>query len=219
MHISQNLKLILLLSMGICWTIVYVLIIYRSFKDKTYGMPFTALALNISWEFIYAFVIIPTTKGIQTFVNRVWFLLDAVILITYILYGKKDWKNKELNWLFIPHLLFVLIVSSLLIYYMSFDFEVLSITYSAFLMNVVISALFITMLLNRKSIKGQSTGIAFFKLIGTLCATLILFDGFSVFLQLLGFTSFILDLVYLGMLLTAYKKEKISILTRKIVSL
>lgn len=218
MHFNQNFKLFLLLAMGICWTMVYVLIIYRSVKDKTYGMPFTALALNISWEFVYGFMLIPSKIGIQTFVNRVWFLLDAVILTTYILYGKKEWKSKELSWLFFPHLLFVLATSGLLIYFMYFDFKEQSITYSAFLINVVISALFISMLRNRNSLIGQSVGIAFFKFTGTLAASLILLDGFSIFLQLLGLICFILDVVYLLLVINKYKEEQMSFFTRKIVS-
>ena len=34
---------------GIAWTITYVALVYRGFKDRTYGMPLAALALNISW--------------------------------------------------------------------------------------------------------------------------------------------------------------------------
>lgn len=31
---------------GICWTIVYIALVYRSFRDKSYGMPIAALAMT-----------------------------------------------------------------------------------------------------------------------------------------------------------------------------
>ena len=43
----------LTLVSGLCWTLVYILIIVRSYQDKTYGMPYWALAFNFSWEFIF----------------------------------------------------------------------------------------------------------------------------------------------------------------------
>ena len=52
----ETLITVLTLTSGISWTIVYLTIIYRGFKDKTCGMPFFALALNIAWEFIFSFL-------------------------------------------------------------------------------------------------------------------------------------------------------------------
>lgn len=51
-----SLYLGIILTMGLSWTIVYLLVIYRSFKDKMCGMPFIALAFNTSWEFFYSFI-------------------------------------------------------------------------------------------------------------------------------------------------------------------
>ncbi|MBO3443209.1 hypothetical protein [Clostridium sp. CCUG 7971] len=41
---------------GLFWIITYILIIKKSVKDKTYGMPFLAICLNLSWEFVFAFI-------------------------------------------------------------------------------------------------------------------------------------------------------------------
>ena len=48
---------------GICWTIVYAFLAYRSFKDKSYGMPLAALALNFTWEFTFSFIYPPASVG------------------------------------------------------------------------------------------------------------------------------------------------------------
>jgi hypothetical protein len=43
----EAIKLILTVVSGVCWTIVYVEGIRVGFKDKSYAIPFYALALNI----------------------------------------------------------------------------------------------------------------------------------------------------------------------------
>ncbi len=62
MQFSNEINLALTIISGLCWTLVYLLIIYRSIKDKTYGMPFWALAFNISWEFIFSVVFASTPR-------------------------------------------------------------------------------------------------------------------------------------------------------------
>jgi hypothetical protein len=44
----------LVLLSGLCWTVVYIDSVRLGFKDKTYAMPFWALALNIAWELMLA---------------------------------------------------------------------------------------------------------------------------------------------------------------------
>lgn len=73
--------LYIMLGSGIAWTITYILIILRNFRDRTYGMPMAALFANISWEFIFSFVL--PSSGIQRFVNITWFALDTIILVQY----------------------------------------------------------------------------------------------------------------------------------------
>jgi hypothetical protein len=90
----------LTLISGISWSIVYIAIICRSFKDKTYGMPLFALAFNITWEFIYGFLVGPGFD-IQKVVTSVWFILDAVIVFAYFKYGRKEFP-KTVERFFIP---------------------------------------------------------------------------------------------------------------------
>jgi hypothetical protein len=197
---------LLLITGGICWLITYLLIIYRSFKDKSYGMPFTGLALNISWEFLYGFAVVPVTAGLQTWVNRCWFILDVFIVIAYLRYGRNEWNEKADKRLFIPHFIFSVTAAFLLLYFSEQDFEKQAITYSAFLMNLLFSGLYIQMFFARKSLKGQSFGIAVFKMIGTGMNTLYLLNGFTIFLQLTGLLCLVLDAVYLLLLFTRKRK-------------
>jgi hypothetical protein len=206
---------LLLITGGICWLITYLLIIYRSFKDKSYGMPFTGLALNISWEFLYGFAVVPVTAGLQTWVNRCWFILDVFIVIAYLRYGRNEWNEKADKRLFIPHFIFSVTAAFLLLYFFEQDFEKQAITYSAFLMNLLFSGLYIQMFFARKSLKGQSFGIAVFKMIGTGMNTLYLLNGFTIFLQLTGLLCLVLDAVYLLLLVQQYQQENRNLFTRK----
>ncbi len=47
--------LFLTLLSGISWMLVYIDCIRLGIKQKTYGIPLFALALNIAWEGLYSF--------------------------------------------------------------------------------------------------------------------------------------------------------------------
>src|SRR4029453_9816635 len=70
------------------WYVAYVLIIYRGFKDRSYGMPVTALCANVAWEGLGSFVLPvgPVARG----TNIMWFVTDLVILYTCLRYGADD---------------------------------------------------------------------------------------------------------------------------------
>src|SRR5512138_562428 len=91
---------VLILISGISWSIVYIDLIQRGFKDKTYGMPLFALAFNIAWEFVFGFLVVQGIN-LQRVVNIIWFLLDAVIVYTYFHYGRRDFP-KTVEKFFIP---------------------------------------------------------------------------------------------------------------------
>lgn len=219
MEIGKNLNNALTLISGISWTIVYILIIIRSFRDKTYGMPFWALAFNISWELIFSFVLVSATSGLQEIINRVWLTFDVLILIAYFKYGKKEWPQHISKSLFYPYSLFGLITGYLFVYLISVELDHSQGMYAAFIQNLMMSLLFIAMLNNRKSSAGQSVGIAFFKMIGTLAPTII-YGAKSPFVLFLGIGCFIVDMIYLILLLSidrrpVIKKSEHSLLTEK----
>ena len=192
--------------------------IYWSFTDKSYGVPFLALAMNMSWEFIYSFVLHTNIAKIQLYINRIWFFLDVIIFAAYVLYGLKEWSNQSYRKWFYPHLVFCVAGAGLLLYYMDIDMEYDAMTLSAFMINLLMSVLFINMILKRNTLKAQSFGIAMFKLTGTLCATIILFQDFSIFLRLIGVITSLLDVVYLVLVLNMYKKEQLHPITRKFLN-
>jgi hypothetical protein len=52
----MDIRLLLAGISGICWTVVYLDCIRLGFKQKTYAMPFWALALNIAWETVHSVI-------------------------------------------------------------------------------------------------------------------------------------------------------------------
>lgn len=82
----EAIKLGLTLISGICWTVVYVEGIRVGFRDRSYAIPFYALALNIAWELLHTIFGFQAGVSVQTIINVVWFAFDVGILYTYFKY-------------------------------------------------------------------------------------------------------------------------------------
>src|SRR3954470_16847325 len=123
MEIGKTLNTFLTLTSGICWTIVYILIIIPSFRDKTYGMPFWALTFNIAWEFIFSFILVRNHLTLQRIINIVWFAFDVAILVAYFLYGLKEWPQHISKKLFYPYSMLGLIIGYLFVYLISVEVD------------------------------------------------------------------------------------------------
>jgi len=183
---------------GLFWSATYILIIRRGFKDKTFGMPMAALCANISWEAIFAFV---TPHGApQLYVNYVWFSLDAVIMWQFLKYGKKEFPTVS-RWQFYTVFALGLSVAIPMILAINHEMEDSVGAYAAFGQNLMMSILFVTMVINRKGIDGQSFYIALFKMIGTGLSSLAFYQfrsitQESILLPLLFVSIFVFDLIY-----------------------
>lgn len=183
---------------GVFWTITYLLIIRRGFKDKTFGMPMAALCANISWEIIFS-LFIPHDSP-QIYINYVWLALDAVIVIQFLKYGKKEFPSFA-NWQFYGSLALGLSMAIPMILTVTDEFGDGSGAFAAFGQNLMMSVLFVMWLINRRGITGQSFYIALFKLIGTIPFSLAFYlyrpiAQDSYLLQFLFVSIFVFDLIY-----------------------
>lgn len=202
----MNIYLLLTLVSGFCWSAVYVLIIIRGFRDKACGMPLFALGLNIAWEMIFG-VGMGGGMNVQRVINIVWSVLDLAILAQAFMYGRKEFPARYRTY-FPAWAALILVVSFGVIYAFSLEFpsvesqrQYLGAQYAAFLQNLVMSVLFISMLVRRQSTLGQSVGIAWFKLLGTLAPTLmVLLAGTSTLIVALGAAVLLFDGLYIWML-------------------
>jgi len=205
---QETLKLALTAISGVCWTIVYVEGIRVGFKDRSYAIPFYALALNISWELLHAIFGVQSGISLQTFFNGVWFAFDVFILYTYFKFGRKYFPHTLPANAFFAWSLLGLATALLLEYAFIREFGVaVGAGYSAFLQNLLMSVLFINMLVSRGCSEGQSQYIAINKWIGTLAPTIqfgIIGDGpfprGSFLILVAGAFCTVFDLIYIRML-------------------
>ncbi len=208
--LTSELRIALQMGSGALWTLTYLLLILRGFQDKTYGMPLFALCLNVSWEFIFSFLYPP--EGIQIVVNWIWFLFDLVIVWQALRFGPAVFRNPKLGGTFYPVFLVILLVSFFGVLTMSAEFSDWLGKYAAFTQNLVMSILFISMLLSRDQVAGQSIYIAIFKLIGTLLASIwfYLTNPNEPYLNYLYVTIVLFDATYAVLLYRKFQAEGIN---------
>jgi len=191
--------LFLLLLSGICWTLVYVQLIILGFKDKTCGMPFIALAFNFAWEALNSFINLKNNVlNLQTLIILIWFLLDIIIVYTYLRYGKQHFPKYTSKKYFMPWTIIIFLMAFLIQYYFLIDFGTLGGVYSAFLDNLIMSILFINMLVSRNNLKGQNLTIGIYKWIGTLAPTIlygVIYD--CKLILILGLFCSLFDILYI----------------------
>jgi hypothetical protein len=53
-------------------------------------MPLFALALNISWELVYTFVV---EERLEKTVFAIWLLIDCGLVYTAVKFGKHEWSH------------------------------------------------------------------------------------------------------------------------------
>ncbi|GAB3975290.1 hypothetical protein GCM10029978_059050 [Actinoallomurus acanthiterrae] len=199
---------------GLLWTVAYILIIREGGRSRVYGMPIVALSANLAWEFFYTFVALPphhdpVKLAAQFVVNFVWFAFDLVILWQTLRYGPA-----QFSWLvswcgragFYAMFAASLAITGATVVLLNEEFHDVYGVRASFVQNLAMSGLFLGMLNARRSLAGQSLGIALSKMGGTLLAALgVLFYPpapvyrHSTLLPFLYVAIFALDLTYTWM--------------------
>jgi len=203
----ETIKTILTLGSGLCWTLVYIEGIRLGVRDRSYAIPFYALAFNLAWELLHAYLGLRSTINLQAIINAVWFLFDVGILYTYFRYGKKYFPANLANW-FVPWSILGLFTAFWVEYAFVREFGTFAGgAYAAFLQNLLMSVLFIGMLVRRGNTEGQSLTIAVSKWLGTLAPTITFgmigggtFSGPNFFILVVGILCSVFDLIYIWML-------------------
>lgn len=210
----MDIEQFLMLLSGIAWSIVYIDGIRIGFKDKSYAMPFWALALNIAWEFLHAVLGFREVGWtLQITINGIWFLLDIGLLFTYFRFGKKYLPSGIKPAWFTVWGVLGLITAFILQFAFINEFGLLmGAVYSAFLQNLLMSILFIAMLVQRKSGEGQTMLIAVSKWIGTLAPTILMgvigIQSVLVPNSLVLIVGILISVFDLGYILLLYKTKK-----------
>ena len=217
----ETIKILLTIISGLCWTIVYIEGIRVGFRDKSYAIPFYALALNFAWEALYTFHGFRINGvTVQNVFNAAWLTFDVGILYTYFRFGRRyfPWRqnagppaiptHRDSNFAFVGWSTLGLITAFAIEYAFLREFGVAKgAGYSAFSQNLLMSILFIAMLTRRGSREGQSGTIAVNKWIGTLAPTILYgalgeggFPRGSFLILTLGILCSVFDVIYIWLL-------------------
>ena len=213
-RVNKTMQSIILLLGGIFWILTYVFIISKGYKDKTYGMPLLALCANISWEFIFSFLL-PHSPP-QLYVNYLWFVLDVIIVFQFFKYHKNEFPNLSSLTLCIVFGISVASAFGIILSGGIFLGDVDGV-YTAFGQNLLMSVLFVVMFFKRgNTLRGQSIFIAIFKMVGTGLTSIhfYLFEPVSqssFVLPLLFISIFFFDFFYTVLIVEQYKKNNKSL--------
>ena len=229
----ESVKVILIVVSGLCWTIVYIDGIRLGLRDKSYAIPFYALALNFAWELLYTYHGF-RINGVdaQNIFNAAWLTFDIGILYTYFRFGRRYFRAfldrppanavgtdrtgppataGGADFAFIGWSLLGLMTAFAVQYAVIREFGVAKgAAYSAFPQNLIMSILFIAMLAKRGGREGQSLLIAVSKWIGTLAPTILFgvigqggFPRGSFLILTVGLLCSVFDVIYIWLLLKA----------------
>lgn len=165
-----------------------------------------AICANISWEFIFAFI--HPQNALQQKITMVWFALDIMILLQYLIYGRKDFKKYLSAARFYASFFITLVVTFLIILTITQEFNDFEGKYTAFSQNLMMSGLFISLLFWRGDLKGQSLAIAFCKMFGTLCASIAFYIYFRTnLITIISVATLFYDLMYINFVYKLSRKN------------
>jgi hypothetical protein len=187
------------------WLVAYVFAVVRSHRDRAYGIPLIAVALNFSWEILGAFVF-PVSHPFWHTAYRAWLVVDLAIVWQVLRYGRALQADPFVRRFFYPifGLAFVFGLAGQYAFVASYpDRQGIVV---AFGINLVMSVAFFPMYLARRGHRrGISVGTAWAKLAGTALQAAQCFYlvpwlnpglGSPAFLWFLAAAIFLLDLAY-----------------------
>jgi hypothetical protein len=162
------LMIALSIVMFIGWAGAYAIIMWRCFKEKTYGIPMFAIACNVTWEAIFSSQILAPEPSLFVWGNRLWLVADLLIVAQLLVYGRRSQTDPILRKWFWPIVLamFAAVLPGLL-FFVHYIGDVYG-AITSFLMNLSMSVLFLFMLRDRPDARGLPLSAAWLKMIGTL---------------------------------------------------
>ena len=147
---------------GILWSVSYILMIRRSYREKTYSMPLYSLCLNISWETVFGFVYGPGLVNQIIFAQ--WMIVDVFLVHATIKFGAHEWRErpliaKNLGWIIAAGISLGLVMELMAAatFVPLIGRQVVFMT--AWPIQITISLGYIAQLLDRGDRRGQSWGI------------------------------------------------------------
>lgn len=202
---NLNLSQMILFIIGcIFWLLTYIIYI-KNIKSKQFvEIPLIVVSLNIAWEFIWSF---PFGSSVGNYMGTsiqigysLWFFFDCFIFWGILKYGYKQFQNP----FFRDNSKIIAIITVIfgLIFFYTFknagyDTEIGTI--SAYLDNIMISALYIFLFVNQDDKSLFSIQVAWYKMLGTglISVALVWHWNENYFLMFITTVVLLLDIYYL----------------------
>lgn len=148
------------------WMIAYVLAIIQGFRQKTYGIPLVAVCLNFTWEVLAAFAF-QEPVVLWRIGDIFWMLIDGVIVYQVFRFGRDRQSAPEMRRWYYPILCSVFVAAAAGQYtFTSYFGDNLGFE-DAYLISIVMGALFISMFFTRREAGNLAYGVAWTKMLGT----------------------------------------------------
>ncbi len=201
---NLNLPQMILFIIGcIFWLITYLIYIKNIKSEHFVEIPLIVVSLNIAWEFIWSF---PFGSSVGNYMGTsiqigysLWFFFDCFIFWGILKYGYKQFQNP----FFRDNSKIIAIITVIfgLIFFYTFknagyDTEIGTI--SAYLDNIMISALYIFLFVNHADKSLFSYHVAWYKMLGTglISVALVWHWSENYFLMFITTVVLLLDIYY-----------------------
>ncbi|MDB5012944.1 MAG: hypothetical protein JWQ25_1146 [Daejeonella sp.] len=187
-----------------CWIIVYFYTL-KSIKERQFiEIPLITVCGNIIWEFLWSWVFKTDMGSLFQWGYRIWFFMDCLIVYGLFRYGYKQisiplFRDKAKALILLAMLAWLPL---LYFYIKNYDAPISHMgAYSGYILNVMISALYIPLVIRLNDWKMFSYPAAWYKAIGNLLINIFCFLHFSDwFLLSLCILTSVLDAYYLYLL-------------------
>jgi hypothetical protein len=197
-------ELILFAGGCLMWVVAYALIIYNARKLKLLDMEIAAGCSNFAWEFVWSFPFKTDMGWFLVWTYRAWFFLDIYIFWLLLKYGSSQVSAPLMKRYFKPLCVGLLALFTLLYYwFVKEGHDTLIGANSAYIAQMFVSILSLTLILNNPDLKGFSFNVAWLRTFGTGANTVFMFLHYrqNHFLHSMAATSFVIDLVFIGIFL------------------
>ncbi len=197
-------ELILFAGGCLMWVVAYVLIIRNAHKLKLLDMAVAAGCSNFAWEFVWSFPFRTDMGWFLVWTYRAWFFLDIYIFWLMLQFGISQVKSPLMIRYFKPLCIGLLLLFTLFYYFFVKEgHDTLIGANSAYIAQMFVSILSLTLLLNNPDLKGFSFHVAWLRTFGTGANTVFMFMHYpsNHFLHSMAASSLVIDLLFLGVFL------------------
>ena len=143
------------------WVVAYIAVIRHAFQQQFLMIPAGAVCANFAWEILWGFFFKPDLGFVVWWGYKTWGILDIGIVYLLFKYGRKQLITENGQAYFVPTILFGLVSWFCTLYFFIHDGYDTSIgANSAYIVNVVMSALYIVLVAKHPDIRKFSFRIA-----------------------------------------------------------